>query len=52
MSASHATLRFITALLILAGILLLRRPVFGQTTNLHQPVASGTAAQPSIQPAN
>ena len=31
MSASHTTLRLITVLFLLAGILLLRKPVFGQT---------------------
>ncbi len=31
MSASSATLRLITVLFLLAGILLLRKPVFGQT---------------------
>ncbi len=31
MSASSTTLRLITLLFLLAGILLLRRPVFGQT---------------------
>ena len=31
MSASHATLRLITILLLLAGILLMRKPVFGQS---------------------
>jgi hypothetical protein len=31
MSASHTTLRLITILFLLAGILLLRKPVFGQT---------------------
>ncbi len=31
MSASNTTLRLITVLFILAGILLLRKPVFGQT---------------------
>jgi hypothetical protein len=32
MSASRTTLRLITVLFLLAGILLLRKPVFGQTT--------------------
>ncbi|HTD96066.1 MAG TPA: hypothetical protein VK627_04030 [Edaphobacter sp.] len=31
MSASSTTLRLITLLFLLAGILLLRKPVFGQT---------------------
>jgi len=31
MSASNTTLRLLTVLFILAGILLLRKPVFGQT---------------------
>jgi hypothetical protein len=31
MSASRTTLRLITVLFLLAGILLLRKPVFGQT---------------------
>jgi hypothetical protein len=32
MSTSRTTLRLITILFLLAGILLLRKPVFGQTT--------------------
>ena len=31
MSASHTTLRLITLLFLLAGLLLLRKPVLGQT---------------------
>ena len=31
MSVSRTTLRLITLLLLLAGLLLLRKPVFGQT---------------------
>jgi hypothetical protein len=31
MSTSNTTLRLITVLFLLAGILLLRKPVFGQT---------------------
>jgi hypothetical protein len=46
MSASHTTLRLITILFLLAGILLLRKPVFGQPTVVtptHQ--ASPSASQ-------
>ena len=44
MSASSTTLRLITLLFLLAGILLLRKPVFGQT-NLTSPQIR--AAHPS-----
>jgi hypothetical protein len=47
MSASHTTLRLITLLFLLAGILLLRKPVFGQT-NLTSPQIR--AAHPSAHP--
>jgi hypothetical protein len=36
MSASRTTLRLITVLFLLAGVLLLRKPVFGQT-NVNNP---------------
>jgi hypothetical protein len=42
MSASSTTLRLITLLFLLAGILLLRKPVFGQTN----------AASPQIRAAH
>ena len=41
MSASSTTLRLITVLFLLAGILLLRKPVFGQT-NLTAPQIRAT----------
>jgi hypothetical protein len=44
MSASNTTLRLITVLFILAGILLLRKPVFGQA-----PAAAPTRFSVAIQ---
>ena len=38
MSESRTTLRLITVLFLLAGILLLRKPLFGQTNVTSQPI--------------
>lgn len=42
MSTSHTVIRIATLLFLLAGLLLLRKPVFGQTT-------ASSIAQPIIQ---
>ena len=55
MSASHATLRLITILLLLAGILLMRKPVFGQsitTTPTRQMNPSANQLIESARPFN
>ncbi len=54
MSASNTTLRLITVLFILAGILLLRKPVFGQApaaapTRFSAIVQGDALARPNIQ---
>jgi hypothetical protein len=46
MSASSTTLRLITLLFLLAGILLLRRPLFGQT-NLTPPQIRALGDKPA-----
>jgi hypothetical protein len=46
MSASRTTLRLITILFLLAGVLLLRKPVFGQTNVPSPQVAHPPAVSP------
>ncbi len=49
MSASRTTLRLITLLFLLAGVLLLRKPVFGQTNVTSPQIRVTTGEKPAGQ---
>jgi hypothetical protein len=52
MSLSNTTLRLITVLFLLAGILLLRKPVFGETITATPSVSPSSSQNSQIQAAH